>query len=342
MSNEIRIKYLQTANIGKTPLGELNSGGLTDNAKQAILNCFQHVAWINDDGQTYYDALYAALYPPRTLVSIGAVFNQGSTAIYTTDSLDTLRQYLAVTAYYNDSSAFAVTDYTLTGALTTGTSTITASYGGKTATFTVNVTAPATLTSISAVFTQGDAVVYNTDSLDKLKQYRVVTAIMSDSTTRTVTNYSLSGTLTVGTSTITVSYGGKTTTFSVTVTQRGSDTDYWVDGVAYRNIRVIEKQYCRAMDGAMITSQSWCRTDYVNCEGAATISFPPLPQQEHGRVTSNWFFDANHNPVQNIELYQTESVTITVPQNAAYFVVSNEPAAMQTFLSGDIIPHANA
>ena len=73
------------------------------------------------------------------------------------------------------------------------------------------------------------------------------------------TNYTLSGTLTVGTSTLTVSYGGKTTTFSVTVTQRGSDTDYWADGVAYRNIRVIEKQYCRAMDGAMITSQSWCR-----------------------------------------------------------------------------------
>ena len=32
------------------------------------------------------------------------------------------------------------------------------------------------------------------------------------------TNYTLSGTLTVGTSTITVSYAGKTTTITVTVT----------------------------------------------------------------------------------------------------------------------------
>jgi Bacterial Ig-like domain (group 3). len=46
-----------------------------------------------------------------------------------------------------------------------------------------------------------------------------VTATYSASTTATVTDYTLSGTLTEGTSTITVSYGGKTTTFSVTVTE---------------------------------------------------------------------------------------------------------------------------
>ena len=41
---------------------------------------------------------------------------------------------------------------------------------------------------------------------------------MDDGTTRTVTEYTLIGTLTEGTSTITVAYGGKTATFSVTVT----------------------------------------------------------------------------------------------------------------------------
>ena len=332
----------ETAQWVDTGVAAIGESDISEDVKSALLACFENVAWINADGQTYYNALYAALYPPKTLVSISAAFHQGSAVICSTDSLDALKPYLTVTAHYDDSSTGAVTNYTLAGTLTEGTSTITVLYSGKTTTFTVNVTAPAALASISAAFTQGDAVIYNTDSLDTLKQYLVVTAAMTDSTTRTVTNYTLSGTLTVGTSTITVSYGGKTTTFSVTVTQRGSDTDYWADGVAYRNIRVIEKQYCRAMDGAMITSQSWCRTDYVNCEGAASISFPPLPQQESGKVTSNWFFDANHNPVQQIELYKTESATITVPQNAAYFVVSNEPAAMQTFLNGDIIPHSNA
>ena len=48
----------------------------------------------------------------------------------------------------------------------------------------------------------------------------MVTATWSNSTTSTVASadYTLSGTLTTGTSTITVSYGGKTTTFNVTVT----------------------------------------------------------------------------------------------------------------------------
>ena len=76
---------------------------------------------------------------------------------------------------------------------------------------------PATLVSISAVYTQSGTV-YDNDTLDSLKADLVVTAHYDDSTTATVTAYTLSGTLTAGTSTITVSYGGKTTTFSVTVT----------------------------------------------------------------------------------------------------------------------------
>lgn len=72
------------------------------------------------------------------------------------------------------------------------------------------------LVSISAVYTQSGTV-YDTDSLDDLKDDLVVTAHYSDSTTETVTTYTLSGTLTEGTSTITVAYGGKTTTFDVTV-----------------------------------------------------------------------------------------------------------------------------
>ena len=73
------------------------------------------------------------------------------------------------------------------------------------------------VTFITAVFTQGSATIYYTDSLNMLKQYLTVTATYSDGTTATVTDYTLSGTLTEGTSTITVSYGGKTTTFTVTV-----------------------------------------------------------------------------------------------------------------------------
>lgn len=196
--------------------------GLSNEAKQALMDCFENVAWANDDGQDYYNALYDALFGTTpvtpTLVSISAVFNQGSAVIYDTDSLNTLKQYLVVTATYSDSSTATVNDYTLSGTLTAGTSTITASYQGQSDTFTVNVTASVTLVSISAVFTQGSAVIYDTDSLNTLKQYLVVTATYSDSSTATVNDYTLSGTLTAGTSTITVSYGGQTDTFTVNVT----------------------------------------------------------------------------------------------------------------------------
>ena len=80
-----------------------------------------------------------------------------------------------------------------------------------------------TLTGITAVY-NGTAIIYPTTPLDDLKTGLTVTAVFSDSTTQPVTGYTLSGTLTVGTSTITVSYEGKTTTFTVTVTLPGFTT----------------------------------------------------------------------------------------------------------------------
>ena len=115
-------------------------GTLSYAAKQALLACFRHVAWIDDQGQSYYNALESELFPDATLESITALFSQGSATIYDTDSLDTLKQYLVVTATYSDSTTATVTDYTLSGTLAEGTSTITVSYGGKTDTFDVTVT----------------------------------------------------------------------------------------------------------------------------------------------------------------------------------------------------------
>lgn len=194
--------------------------GLTEDMKQALLQIARKVAYIDDQGQTYYDDLYDALYPPKTVVLITAVFNQGGTVIYDDTALDDLKQYLTVTAKYDDNTTAILADsaYTLSGLLEAGTSTVTVAYNGLTTTFTVNVTARPTLSSISAVYTQSGTV-YDTDTLDSLKADLVVTANYSDSSTQTVpaADYTLSGTLTVGTSTITVSYRGKTTTFSVTV-----------------------------------------------------------------------------------------------------------------------------
>ena len=116
-----------------------SSSGLTADIKQALLQIAQKVAYIDDDGQDYYDDLYDALYPPAELVSISAVYTQSGT-VYDTDTLDSLKTDLVVTANYDDSTTETVTTYTLSGTLTEGTSTITVAYGGKTTTFTVTVT----------------------------------------------------------------------------------------------------------------------------------------------------------------------------------------------------------
>lgn len=116
-----------------------NISGISDDVKTALLQIAQKVAYIDDDGQTYYDDLYNALYPPAEVVSISAVYTQSGT-VYDTDTLDSLKADLVVTATYDDSTTATVTTYTLSGTLTEGTSTITVSYGGKTTTFTVEVT----------------------------------------------------------------------------------------------------------------------------------------------------------------------------------------------------------
>lgn len=120
----------------------ISGGVLTPAIKAALLQLAEKVAYIDNQGQDYYQDLCDALYPLAELVSISAVFTQGQTVVYDTDSLDSLKSMLVVTATYEDSSTRTVPSsaYTLSGTLTVGTSTITASYGGKTDTFTVTVT----------------------------------------------------------------------------------------------------------------------------------------------------------------------------------------------------------
>ena len=147
--------------------------GISDDIKQTLLNCFQHVAYIDANGQSYYNALEAALNA-RALLSITAVYTQSGT-VYDTDSLDSLKADLVVTAYYDNGTTADVTSAcTLSGTLTEGTSTITATYQEKTATFNVTVVediAPSLSTFVNSNYalgsydaTTGERRVYNTTS----------------------------------------------------------------------------------------------------------------------------------------------------------------------------------
>lgn len=137
---DINITYMvQYEQYGPQPD---QGGGLTPEVKDALLAMFQHVAYADDQGQTYYDALYDVLYPTIELTSISATFNQGLNPVYDTDSLDSLKAYLTVTAFYDDGSSgtIAPANYTLSGTLEVGTSTITVTYQDCTDDFTVTVT----------------------------------------------------------------------------------------------------------------------------------------------------------------------------------------------------------
>ena len=115
--------------------------GMDMTARAALLDLLSHVAYIDQNGQDYYDALEVALR--AKLSYIVADYAQDHT-VYDTDSLDVLKEGddLIVTAYYDDGSHVDLADsqYTLSGTLTVGTSTITVSYGGKTTTIEVTVT----------------------------------------------------------------------------------------------------------------------------------------------------------------------------------------------------------
>lgn len=79
--------------------------------------------------------------PTPTLEKIEAAFNAGGNTIYDNMSVDDLKQYLTVVAFYSDNTqqTLSSNDYTLSGSLVAPSSTITVSYEGETATFTVAV-----------------------------------------------------------------------------------------------------------------------------------------------------------------------------------------------------------
>lgn len=201
-------------------IDDIAISGISEAVKQALLLLARKVVYHDEDGSTY-ETLYEALYPPLNVSSIEATWNPpvGYT-VYSTDSLDSLKTYLTVVATYDDESTETLEDneYVLSGTLIAGTSTITVTYGGETTTFNVTVVANA-LEYITAVFTQGDVVIYENDTLETLVPLLTVTATYTNSDVVTIAypNYTLSGTLAEGTSTVTVTYSNKTTTFTVDV-----------------------------------------------------------------------------------------------------------------------------
>ena len=100
------------------------------------------MAIINDESESYASE-YTTIHNWATsvkLVSISAVYTQ-SRSVFETDSLESLKEDLVVTATYDNGTSEEITNYFLNGELAEGTSTITVTYNNKTATFAVTVKA---------------------------------------------------------------------------------------------------------------------------------------------------------------------------------------------------------
>ena len=242
------------------------------------------------------------------IVSLSSInINEGSTGTFTVklDKAPTSNQEITLNVNNGNctidknSLIFTPSNYSTTQTITVTGKTDSSSYVDKTSIITlsssnvssktisvtvVNTDVQKELSSIDAVYTQGDTVVYPNSSLDGLKQGLVVTATYSDSTSNTVTGYTLSGELIEGTSTITVNYQGETTTFDVTVSAKPelpddgrtalfllkdmkANASQTYDSENSTNIVTIKNQ----VDGAPDWVHS-CETDANKVEGADAIA----------------------------------------------------------------------
>ncbi len=150
----------------------------------------------------------------KSLDSIAITQNPAKQIYWKGESLDL--SGMVVSAHYNNDTSELITDYTVEGDVATpGEKTITVSYKGKTTTFSVTVKEKS-LVSIAItekpkklIYLEGDKFV---------KSGLVVTAYYDDTSSKKITEYTVSGyTSSPGTKIITVTYQDKTATFPVTV-----------------------------------------------------------------------------------------------------------------------------
>ena len=132
-------QFLQTNGDGTTAWADVDDG-LSEDAKLALLQLASKVVYIDDGGETYYNALYNAFYGNAPVpTSITAVFTPGNRSFVLGTPLSEFKQYLVVTVTYSNGSTKNVTNYVLSGTLRIGSNTVTVNYGNQSTTFTVTI-----------------------------------------------------------------------------------------------------------------------------------------------------------------------------------------------------------
>lgn len=217
-----------------------------------------------------------------------------------------------VTATYSDDSTDVVENYTLSaGTIAVGDNVIVVTYRGKTASFTVTGTAKP-VASISAVYSGGD-VVEDTPAED-LREDITVNATYTDGTTATVTGWAISGTVTVGTNVFAITYGGKSTTITVTGTEKPKPNLLLTSAV-----RTIDNAYYGMYNDQIryFTSSDWGTMYVVPVQAGKTYRYSVFMTEQYG------------NPYVNN--YQLNSLRSLSPDGTA---AASAGANKKTFLMG--------
>lgn len=193
---------------------EVSGGGITEDVKIALINCFKNVVWVNDDGQTLVAILEKAIkdsaIPEKVVTSITVTYT-GDSTVKVGRATNTLA--ITVMANYEDGTNKKILGYEVTPeTVVEGNNTITVTYKGLNKTFDViGEEIPVVLERVEATYNGGEV----PQGTDVSELDVIVTAYYNDGTTENVDNFTLSGTIGVGANTITVTYEEKTTTITV-------------------------------------------------------------------------------------------------------------------------------
>lgn len=210
-------KYDLGALAARVAALEAGGAGLTQEEKDLILTLFSKVIYTDGEAALSYEELEALWTIITRSVSLSLTHvSSSNTSASVEDGASYTTTLTADTNYTINEVAVEMGGVDVTSSTyESGTVTIQEVTGD----IVITATAVVGVSSISAVYTQSGTV-YETDNLDSLKSDIVVTATYADSSTEIIpgTDYTLSGTLEEGTSTITVMYAGETTAFTVTVT----------------------------------------------------------------------------------------------------------------------------
>lgn len=267
----------------------LNSG-IPRQVKLAIDNILQNVAFKND---TDYSADKSAIHAWVTSVqvtAISAVYTQ-TKPVYAFYELDLLRDDLVITATYDNGTSGEVSAYTLSGTLTEGTSTITASYEGFSATFNVTVTGK------EFTYTASDGVLIDQPYFHYWEDERMTVTATSDSTDGTHIvipkvsgsywgkaaqagfNFTESAHLTAEFKIAQIGYYGSTNTnspgviaFNITNGTQGSMVGFARDGSASANVKIRTAQEAVVAKGESVSLNEWHTLDIVFANGKQTVT----------------------------------------------------------------------